>query len=935
MAKGKTHKLVYGMYWNVVTPQLAIEMEMCRKGGTVKLKDGSVVGNGVLWHWLAAKKIIWPEYVHHRWNELETKCYIENKYIGEMGCAAGGKTETASTNILFDWYLYPHCTTCLISSTDLKSLDLRAWGQIKKYHRMAKERFPYLIPGHLIEGTRVIINDEREKCTEGRDFKNGLLAVPTKHGNTYVGLGPLIGIHNKRIRMLSDELNLCPRAFLDSTSNLSKCEDFKMVGIGQPADTTCAHGDLCEPHASLGGWESGIDQSDKTKTWRTKWPNGICIQLPGSDSPNFDVPEGKPPPYPFLITRQQMADDAEHWGVNDWHFTMMNLGRMPRGAGTNRVLTRQMCEKFHAFDEPIWRDTNIKKIAFLDAAYSVGGDRCIFGEMNFGRSAEMLVNEIATTALSSQTLPEYTSRQIIHLVDTAVVPITDDKGSDLPEDQIVHYVVNQCERRGISLDDFFYDPGMRTKLTVAFSRITGRTGNPIDCGGKATERPVAAGVDVLCVDYYSKFVTELWYSVRLCVEANQFRGMTKDAVWEFAAREWMKVGGNKIEIESKADMRKKTGRSPDCFVAGTMVATVDGPRAIESIQEGDLVTTPFGPSPVIAVQSDEVIETVRLKIENRVLEGKANHRIFTWDSGWVRMDSISIDNEIETINNLRVWESWNRLFTKETRTTFKALVDIIKTQSTVSLSGFYIEPSGRSTTAQFLMVLWSIIKMVIGETIILKIFNLKRLANTLLITLKSTTEKILNFLKGSKKRDRKPLKNGTPRKPEGNGMRPTLEPNGSIENPNNTDVNFAENHSTKNAFLGSPIVLTLVPKKLPEEGIGLRGVALCAVNALRRFVMMPPRTVPVSVRRIQLPSKRKVYNLTLAEHNVYYANGILVENCADAVAIGLEGARQRGFVIVKAGAMNRPRGQIGDRWKRELRDSSARAWRSRDLDYSV
>ena len=37
----------------------------------------------------------------------------------------------------------------------------------------------------------------------------------------------------------------------------------------------------------------------------------------------------------------------------------------------------------------------------------------------------------------------------------------------------------------------------------------------------------------------------------------------------------------------------------DCWVAGTMVSTPDGPRAIETIEPCDLVDTPLGPRPVL------------------------------------------------------------------------------------------------------------------------------------------------------------------------------------------------------------------------------------------------------------------------------------------------------------------------------------------------
>jgi len=74
---------------------------------------------------------------------------------------------------------------------------------------------------------------------------------------------------------------------------------------------------------------------------------------------------------------------------------------------------------------------------------------------------------------------------------------------------------------------------------------------------------VSSEIQVPCRDYYSKFVTELWFSVRYAVEAGQFRGMTEECVTEFCQREWKMVSGNRIEIEAKEEMKIKTGRSPD------------------------------------------------------------------------------------------------------------------------------------------------------------------------------------------------------------------------------------------------------------------------------------------------------------------------------------------------------------------------------------
>lgn len=567
----------YGVHWLRTCHPLSIEMDCIKMGGKWQKKDGTWAGMGKFYHYKRFQEICWPEKKWHRWAEEELKAFLDHTYIGEMGCAAAGKSDNAVCSVLTDWYCFPDETTVLVSSTDLASLDLRVWGMIKRYHRLAKERFSWL-PGHLIEGRRVIVVDHKSESAEGRDFRNGLIAVPVKKGSAWVGLGPLVGLHNKRVRLVADESNLMPRVFIDSTANLSKCPDFKLVALGNPNETTNAHGFVCEPATELGGWEGGIDQTPKTKTWKTRLPNGICLQLPGSDSPNMDVPEGEDPPFPFLMTRKQMEDDAQIWGVDDWHYTMMNEARMPRGQGSRRVVTRQMCEKFGALIEPQWRDTQRTKIAFLDAAYrGVGGDRCVFGELQFGYESEADLPSIVVSNVISQKPFSMGGKQIIGLIDTIVIPITAGIATaEQPEDQIVKFVRNQCEARGIPPENVFIESGMKTSLVTAFSRLWSPLIESVDCGGRASEDQVSAEIKVQCRDYYSKFVTELWYSVRLCIEARQFRGLSKEVMWEFCSREWKNVSGNRIEVESKVEMKAKTGRSPD--LADAVAVGVYGAR---------------------------------------------------------------------------------------------------------------------------------------------------------------------------------------------------------------------------------------------------------------------------------------------------------------------------------------------------------------------
>lgn len=575
--------LKYSLWWQPTVDPLSMEADMIRHGGEWITKKGEKAGFGLFYHYRRFQEIAWPTKLwevgpfKNHWAEACLENYLKWQYVGVMGCAASGKSDSFGSNVLTDWYCHSDCTTVLVTSTDLKSLEVRIWGMVKKYHREAKANHSWL-PGCLIEGKQMLILDPRQQASEGRDFKNGVMAVACKKGNQFVGLGSFVGIHSKRVRLLADECNLMPRAFLDSASNLSKCEDFKLVGLGNPNETTNAHGALCEPAPELGGWEGGIDQTPGTKTWKTRMPQGICLQLPGSDSPNLKSPDDQPVPFPFLITKKQMSDDAQIWGIDDWHYQMMTDAKMPRGQGSRRVLTRQMCLKFGAFEPALWRDGRRTRIGFLDAAYrGVGGDRCVFGELQFGEEASNLspVGDVITNLIAQETGYKK-SKQIIQLVDLSVIPIMAGVDADLPEYQIVRYVKEQCQNRDISPENFYFDSGMRTSLVSAFAKEWSPYVCSVDSGAKPSEMPVSAEIKTLSKDYYSKFITEMWFSVRMAVESRQFRGMRDDVVTEFSQREWKMVSGNRIEVETKDEMKLKTGRSPD--LADAVAVGVFGAR---------------------------------------------------------------------------------------------------------------------------------------------------------------------------------------------------------------------------------------------------------------------------------------------------------------------------------------------------------------------
>lgn len=540
----------YGLKWPCTVSPVSVELDMLRNGGRWKKRNGGMAGRGSEFHLKRLVSLLWPDIVWHKWNNLILEQWVQNRIIVIIGPASSGKTHTVSVLALASYYVFPECTTVLMSSTTKESLEMRIWGEVKKYHRMAQNRFEWL-PGNLIEGRQRIITDPRSEAIEGRDFRNGLCGVACKKGQNYQGLGEYVGIKNKHLYLIGDELNFMPRDYVNAIANLNKNRDFKCAGLGNPKETTDALGIMAEPAAEVGGWDSGIDQAPGTKTWKTRFSDGVCIQLPGSDSPNLDGKLGIP-----LITQEDIDKDIQFYGKDSLQYTMMDEGRMPRGQGNRRVLTRAFCEKFRAMEPPVWLNNVRTKIGCLDAAYrGVGGDRCIFHELQYGL--------------------DQNRENIMAVIDTLLVPI-DVSQPDPPEDQIAKWVMNECAGRGIQPENFFFDTTGRGSLMSAFNRIWSTRVEGIEFGGKPSERAVSDRINVRCCDYYSKFVTELWWSVRLIVEAGQFRGMTEEILSEGCMREWTLTAGNKTEIEPKDKMKLKSGRSPDIFDA--LVAGVEGAR---------------------------------------------------------------------------------------------------------------------------------------------------------------------------------------------------------------------------------------------------------------------------------------------------------------------------------------------------------------------
>lgn len=525
-----------------------IEVCMIQNGGSIKLQDGQPHGNGLFFHYRQLQSVLWPEDDHHRWSDLILKEILQNRITAILGPKDSGKTRTSSKYTLTDYYCFPEETLVLMSSTDLRGMELRIWGDLKSLHERARDRFEW-VSGHVLDSKHAICTDDVEEG-EVRDMRKGIICIPCMSSNgQFVGIGKFVGTKQKRRRIIGDEFSLMAGGMIDSIANMNS-GDFKGIFVGNPIGQEDPLDKVSEPKD---GWSS-IPEPDKTTTWENRWIEGRTINLVGTDSPNFDP--DRPKFYPYLINQKSIDSVVSFYGLDSLQYYSQCKGVRRSGLNARRVITRELCVQHGAMKDAVWAGGSRTRIAACDAAYGgIGGDRCVGGWAEFGADVD--------------------GGQVIQIYPPIIVPVSVKK-PEKPEDQIASFMADYCKNRDIVPQNFGHDSTGRGSLGTAFARIWSPAIEPVEFGGAATNRPVSMDLKVwdskegkrrpkLCNEQYRKFVTELWFSVRLVIESGQLRGLPEEVLRDGCLREWKVVAGDKIEVEPKEDTKKRMGKSPDLF----------------------------------------------------------------------------------------------------------------------------------------------------------------------------------------------------------------------------------------------------------------------------------------------------------------------------------------------------------------------------------
>ena len=139
-------------------------------------------------------------------------------------------------------------------------------------------------------------------------------------------------------------------------------------------------------------------------------------------------------------------------------------------------------------------------------------------------------------------------------------------------------------------------------------------------------------------------------------------GPTSSATSTSRARGQADVYGFGVGTEYPARDRRSRGDAhaahTACFAAGTLVHTVDGPRAIESIQVGDRVLSQdtskgyLAFRPVVAVHTNGPSATLRIAIGGETIVATGIHRFWKAGKGWIMARELKAGDRLRMIGDV-------------------------------------------------------------------------------------------------------------------------------------------------------------------------------------------------------------------------------------------------------------------------------------------
>lgn len=496
--------------------------------------------------------------VKHPWAEAMVRAALSNRYVSIGGAASSGKSHTMAAWGIINWLCAPRDTLILLTSTTLREARKRIWGSVISLLSVI-EGAPLKVRDSI--GNVAYINDQGNLIERA-----GLSLIAAERSKTREAVGKFIGIKQKRVILIGDELAELSEAILQAgLSNLSKNPYFQLIGMSNPSSRFDAFGVWSEPKQ---GWDS-VDTNTADK-WRTKW-GGQYLRFDGERSPNIKAGETI---YPWLPTQEKLNEDKALLGTTSRGYMRMVRAVFFDSEETEGIYSEAEITRSGAMGSVKWQGTPTP-IAGLDPAFTNGGDRTILytGKVGYDHTGQYCV----------------CFEEAVHLNDDATnkaVPRTY---------QIVRQVKEACNKRKILPENVAVDA---TGAGAPFCDVlAGEWSGQIlrvSFGGKASDRRVSANSKMVGQELYVNRVSELWFVGKELIRTKQLFGLNADLAQEITNRNYDMIKGAtlRMKIESKPEYKARFGRSPDladaAFLCLDLARQRHGLVAVEPLEDGKI-----------------------------------------------------------------------------------------------------------------------------------------------------------------------------------------------------------------------------------------------------------------------------------------------------------------------------------------------------------
>lgn len=324
---------------------------------------------------------------------------------------------------------------------------------------------------------------------------------------------------------------------------------------------------------------------------------------------------------------------------------------------------------------------------------------------------------------------------------------------------------------------------------------------------------------------------------------------------------------------------KRQADDVDCLVAGTMVDTIKGSRPIENICVGDIVKTPIGWRPVTHSYVSGLSETTKIILENGIeLEGTPRHKVYVEGIGLIPLSLLKKGLTLtRMISNL--WVCQKQLYTKESATQDQGIASIILRAAGLLRKGLraFIAKFGLIITVLYQKVFTSTISTTIPTIMELRIWNSwihHNMPSNITSSEWQVVNSVENWINGDAVR-------------RGNASFEIMLKRCLIDLPSeNLRALIVKNLLRQNTRVKNTAPKNVLPLDFMKKILVF--VKSVANHFLGKKLPIDPHGLVV-INVVGSCEKKPVYNITVAQAHLFYANGILVTNtdaedhCADEV----------------------------------------------------